>query len=72
MDQRQYHCLGEVPRTTNFEKGFSNHYSEIDGKMENDPIIKDDHAIIMSIKDKLVVILKYAKELTGREIESMQ
>jgi 7,8-dihydropterin-6-yl-methyl-4-(beta-D-ribofuranosyl)aminobenzene 5'-phosphate synthase len=68
---------GEVPRTTDFEKGFPNHYSEIDGKMENDPLIKDDQAIIFSIKDKglvvitgcghsgIVNILKYAKELTG-------
>ena len=38
---------GEVPRTTNFEKGFPNHYSEIDGKMENDPLIKDDQALIL-------------------------
>jgi 7,8-dihydropterin-6-yl-methyl-4-(beta-D-ribofuranosyl)aminobenzene 5'-phosphate synthase len=70
---------GEVPRTTNFEKGFPNHYSVIDGKMENDPLIKDDQALILSIKDKglvvitgcghsgIVNILKYAKELTGRD-----
>jgi 7,8-dihydropterin-6-yl-methyl-4-(beta-D-ribofuranosyl)aminobenzene 5'-phosphate synthase len=70
---------GEVPRTTDFEKGFPNHYSEIDGKMENDPLIKDDQALILSIKDKglvvitgcghsgIVNILKYAKELTGRD-----
>ena len=47
---------GEVPRTTDFEKGFPNHYSEIDGKMENDPLIKDDQAIIFSIKDKGLVV----------------
>ena len=70
---------GEVPRTTDFEKGFPNHYSVIDGKMENDPLIKDDQAIILSIKDKglviitgcghsgIVNILKYAKELTGND-----
>jgi 7,8-dihydropterin-6-yl-methyl-4-(beta-D-ribofuranosyl)aminobenzene 5'-phosphate synthase len=70
---------GEVPRTTDFEKGFPNHYSEIDGKMENDPLIKDDQALILSIKDKglvvitgcghsgIVNILKYAKELTGND-----
>ena len=70
---------GEVPRTTDFEKGFPNHYSEIDGKMENDPLIKDDQAIVLNIKDKgLVVItgcghagiintLRYAKELTGED-----
>jgi 7,8-dihydropterin-6-yl-methyl-4-(beta-D-ribofuranosyl)aminobenzene 5'-phosphate synthase len=70
---------GEVPRTNDFEKGFPNHYSEIDGKMENDPLIKDDQAIILSIKDKglvvitgcghsgIINILKYAKELTGED-----
>jgi len=70
---------GEIPRTNDFEKGFPNHYSEIDGKMENDPLIKDDQAIVLNIKDKgLVVItgcghagiintLRYAKELTGED-----
>jgi 7,8-dihydropterin-6-yl-methyl-4-(beta-D-ribofuranosyl)aminobenzene 5'-phosphate synthase len=70
---------GEVPRTNDFEKGFPNHYSEIDGKMENDPLIKDDQAIILSIKDKglvvitgcghsgIINILEYAKELTGED-----
>jgi 7,8-dihydropterin-6-yl-methyl-4-(beta-D-ribofuranosyl)aminobenzene 5'-phosphate synthase len=45
--------------------------------MENDPLIKDDQAIILSIKDKglvvitgcghsgIINILKYAEELTG-------
>jgi 7,8-dihydropterin-6-yl-methyl-4-(beta-D-ribofuranosyl)aminobenzene 5'-phosphate synthase len=45
--------------------------------MVNDPLIKDDQAIILSIKDKglvvitgcghsgIINILKYAKELTG-------
>jgi 7,8-dihydropterin-6-yl-methyl-4-(beta-D-ribofuranosyl)aminobenzene 5'-phosphate synthase len=47
--------------------------------MENDPLIKDDQAIILSIKDKglvvitgcghsgIINILKYAKELTGED-----
>jgi 7,8-dihydropterin-6-yl-methyl-4-(beta-D-ribofuranosyl)aminobenzene 5'-phosphate synthase len=55
------------------------HYSEVDEKMENDPLIKDDQAIILSIKDKglvvitgcghsgIINILKYAKELTGED-----
>jgi len=70
---------GEIPRTNDFEKGFPNHYSEIDGKIENDPLIKDDQAIVLNIKNKgLAVItgcghagiintLKYAKELTGED-----
>jgi 7,8-dihydropterin-6-yl-methyl-4-(beta-D-ribofuranosyl)aminobenzene 5'-phosphate synthase len=71
---------GEIPRTNSFEKGFPNHYSEVEeGKMEADPLIKDDQAIILRVKDKgLVVItgcghagiintLNYAKELTGED-----
>jgi 7,8-dihydropterin-6-yl-methyl-4-(beta-D-ribofuranosyl)aminobenzene 5'-phosphate synthase len=70
---------GEIPRTNNFEKGFPNHYSEVDGKMENDPLIKDDQAIILNIKDKglvvitgcahagIINILRYAKELSGED-----
>jgi 7,8-dihydropterin-6-yl-methyl-4-(beta-D-ribofuranosyl)aminobenzene 5'-phosphate synthase len=67
---------GEIPRTNNFEKGFPSHYSEADdGGMEADPLIKDDQAIILNVKDRgLVVItgcghagiintLNYAKEL---------
>lgn len=69
---------GEIPRTNNFEKGFPNHYSEVDdGEIEADPLIKDDQAVILSLKDKGLVIitgcghagiintLNYAKELTG-------
>jgi len=68
---------GEIPRTNDFEKGFPNHYSEVDGKMENDPLITDDQAIILNIKDKGIVVitgcghsgiintLTYARELTG-------
>ena len=71
---------GEIPRTNSFEKGFPNHYSEIDeGKMEADPLIKDDQAIILSVKNKGLVIItgcghagiintiNYAKELTGED-----
>jgi 7,8-dihydropterin-6-yl-methyl-4-(beta-D-ribofuranosyl)aminobenzene 5'-phosphate synthase len=71
---------GEIPRNNNFERGFPNHYSEIEeGNMESDPLIKDDQAIILTVKDKgLVVItgcghagiintLSYAKELTGED-----
>ena len=71
---------GEIPRTNSFEKGFPNHYSEVEeGKMEPDPLIKDDQAIIMKVKDKGLVIitgcghagiintLNYAKELTGED-----
>ena len=70
---------GEIPRTNDFEKGFPNHYSEIDGELEADPLIKDDQAVILNVKNRgLVVItgcghagiintLDYAKELTGED-----
>jgi 7,8-dihydropterin-6-yl-methyl-4-(beta-D-ribofuranosyl)aminobenzene 5'-phosphate synthase len=70
---------GEIPRTNDFEKGFPIHYSEIDGKMENDPLIKDDQAVILNIKDKglvvisgcshagIINIVNYAKEVSGED-----
>lgn len=71
---------GEIPRTNNFEKGFPNHYSEVDdGEMESDPLIRDDQAVILNVKDKGLVIitgcghagiintLNYAKELAGED-----
>jgi 7,8-dihydropterin-6-yl-methyl-4-(beta-D-ribofuranosyl)aminobenzene 5'-phosphate synthase len=70
---------GEIPRTSDFEKGFPNHYSEMDGKMENDHLIKDDQAIILNVKDKglviisgcahagIINIINYAKKLSGED-----
>jgi len=71
---------GEIPRTNSFEKGFPNHYSQVEeGRMEPDPLIKDDQAIILTVKEKGLVIitgcghagiintLNYAKELTGED-----
>jgi 7,8-dihydropterin-6-yl-methyl-4-(beta-D-ribofuranosyl)aminobenzene 5'-phosphate synthase len=70
---------GEVARTTEFERGNPLHYAEVDGNMEKDPLIMDDQAVVLKVKDKgLVVItgcghsgiintLNYAKELTGED-----
>lgn len=71
---------GEIVRTNNFERGFPNHFSEAkDGEMESDPLIKDDQALVLNVKEKgLVVItgcghagiintINYAKELTGED-----
>ena len=70
---------GEIPRTNNFENGLPNHYSEMDGKIESDPLIKDDQAIVLNIKDKGLVIItgcghagiintvNYAKKLTDED-----
>src|SRR3712207_9412674 len=72
---------GEIPRTNSFEKGFPNHYSrEEEGKLEPDPLINDDQAIIIKVKDKGLVIitgcghagivntLNYAKELDRKSV----
>lgn len=70
---------GEIPRTNNFEHGLPNHYSEVDGKIESDPLIKDDQAIVLNIKNKGLVIITgcghagiintidYAKKLTDED-----
>ena len=48
---------GEIPTTNNFEKGLPNHNSEVNGKMEPEPVIKDDQAIVFNIKDNGLVII---------------
>lgn len=70
--------LGEIKRTTDFEKGFPIAYREQDGKEERDPI-EDDTAIAMNIKGKGLVILSgcshsgiintvnHARKVTGIE-----
>jgi len=70
---------GEVDRTTTFETGFAVHEAERDGQWTADPLILDDQAMIVNVRDKgLVVltgcghagavnILHYAKRLTGVE-----
>lgn len=68
---------GEIPRITEFEKGFPIHYAEIDGELKPDPLIRDDQALIFSLKDKGLVVLtgcghagiintiRYSQKLTG-------
>lgn len=70
-------ATGEIPRRTQFEQGFPAHYAEIDGKLQPDPLIRDDQALVMNVKEKGLVIISgcahagiintvlYAKELTG-------
>jgi 7,8-dihydropterin-6-yl-methyl-4-(beta-D-ribofuranosyl)aminobenzene 5'-phosphate synthase len=70
--------LGEVERTTNFEKGFPIAYREENGKEERDPI-EDDTAIVMNVKGKGLVVLSgcshsgivntvsHARKVTGIE-----
>ncbi len=68
---------GEVDRTTEFERGFLVHQALRDGDWQPDPLILDDQALVMNVRDKglvvltgcahagVVNILRYARKLTG-------
>lgn len=68
---------GEVDRTTEFEQGFPIHQAYRDGDWQPDPLILDDQAAILHVRDKGLVVLtgcghagivnivRYAKKLTG-------
>jgi 7,8-dihydropterin-6-yl-methyl-4-(beta-D-ribofuranosyl)aminobenzene 5'-phosphate synthase len=70
---------GQIPRETSFEKGFPLQYAEIQGEKElvPDPLVNDDQAIVVNIKQKGLVILtgcghagiintiNYAKKVTN-------
>jgi 7,8-dihydropterin-6-yl-methyl-4-(beta-D-ribofuranosyl)aminobenzene 5'-phosphate synthase len=50
---------GQIPREISFEKGFPLQYAEIEGKKElvHDPLVNDDQAVVVNIKQKGLVIL---------------
>ena len=70
---------GEIPRVTEFEKGFPLQYKEQDNeiKLVPDPLVSDDQALIMNVKNKGLIILtgcghagivntiNFAKKVTG-------
>ncbi|MBW1985525.1 MAG: MBL fold metallo-hydrolase [Deltaproteobacteria bacterium] len=68
--------LGEIPRTTDFEKGIPNFYYLDNGEEKWDDIL-DDTAIVANVKGKGLVVIsgcahagiintvKYAQEITG-------
>ncbi len=68
---------GQIHRTTDFEKGFPIHYADIDGTWQSDPLIHDDQALVVNVRDKGLVVLtgcghagainsiRYAQQLTG-------
>jgi 7,8-dihydropterin-6-yl-methyl-4-(beta-D-ribofuranosyl)aminobenzene 5'-phosphate synthase len=75
---------GEITRGTEFEKGFSIHYTERNGIWENDPEIMDAQSIIINLRDQGLVIITgcghagiintiyHAQNLTGiREIHAV-
>ena len=70
---------GQIHRTTDFEKGFPIHYSEINGTWQSDPLIHDDQALVVNVRDKGLVVLtgcghagainsiRYAQKLSGTD-----
>lgn len=68
---------GQIHRTTEFEKGFAIHYSYINGTWQSDPLIHDDQALVVNVRDKGLVVMtgcghagainsiRYAQKLTG-------
>ena len=68
---------GQIPRTTEFEHGFPIHWAKVGGEWQPDPLIQDDQAAVVNVRDKGLVILtgcghaglvntiRYACELTG-------
>jgi 7,8-dihydropterin-6-yl-methyl-4-(beta-D-ribofuranosyl)aminobenzene 5'-phosphate synthase len=70
---------GEVDRTTEFERGFPVHQALRHGEWQPDPLILDDQAGVLNVRDKGLVVLtgcghagivnivRYARKLTGVE-----
>lgn len=70
---------GEVDRTTEFETGFKGHEAFRDGDWQADPLILDDQALVVRLRDRGLVILsgcghagivntvRYARKLTGEQ-----
>jgi 7,8-dihydropterin-6-yl-methyl-4-(beta-D-ribofuranosyl)aminobenzene 5'-phosphate synthase len=70
---------GEVDRTSGFEPGFPPQQALLDGQWQPDPLVLDDQALILNVRDKGLVVLtgcghagivnitRYARSLTGIE-----
>ncbi len=70
---------GEVDRTTEFETGFRGHEALRAGRWAPDPLILDDQALVMRLRDQGLVVLsgcghagivntvRYARRLTGTD-----
>ena len=68
---------GEVDRTTSFETGFKGHEALRDSEWQPDPLILDDQALVLSLRDRGLVVLsgcghagivntvRYVRTLTG-------
>lgn len=70
---------GEVARTTEFERGFPVHQAMRDGEWTPDPLVLDDQALIVNVRDRGLVVLtgcghagivnivRHAQALTGEK-----
>jgi 7,8-dihydropterin-6-yl-methyl-4-(beta-D-ribofuranosyl)aminobenzene 5'-phosphate synthase len=68
---------GEVPRVTGYEPGFPLQQAWLGGRWEPDPLVLDDQAIVINVRDKGLIVLtgcghagivnicRYALRLTG-------
>ena len=68
---------GEVARSTGYEPGFPPQQAWLDGHWQPDPLVLDDQALIVSVRDKGLVVItgcghagvvniaRYAERLTG-------
>ncbi|MDP8931906.1 MAG: MBL fold metallo-hydrolase, partial [Actinomycetota bacterium] len=77
--ERSVLVTGEVDRTTEFETGFPIHQAWRDGSWQPDPLILDDQALVLHLRDRglvvltgcghagVVNILRYVRRLTGVE-----
>jgi 7,8-dihydropterin-6-yl-methyl-4-(beta-D-ribofuranosyl)aminobenzene 5'-phosphate synthase len=71
---------GEVPRTTGYEPGLPSQQAWLGGRWEPDPLVLDEQALIVDIKDKgllvitgcghagIVNICRYARRLTNERL----
>ncbi|MFZ0974246.1 MAG: MBL fold metallo-hydrolase [Solirubrobacteraceae bacterium] len=70
---------GEVDRTTEFETGFKGHEAMHDNHWQPDPLILDDQALVLRVRDRGLLVLsgcghagivntvRYAQRLTGAD-----
>lgn len=77
--ERSLLVTGEVERTSGFERGFPPQEAWLDGGRQADPLVLDDQAIILHVREKGLVVLtgcghagivnivRYARRLTGVE-----